>query len=86
LFIGECSAAILGDYSSGLNHVLPTNRGGRFTGGLGIKDFLKFQTTLRVDNEGLRSIGPVAERLAKLEGLDKHAGSIKVRMKKKNSG
>ena len=53
LFIGSFSAEALGDYSSGLNHTLPTNGCARYTGGLGGKDFLKFQTTLEVKEQGL---------------------------------
>lgn len=80
LFIGEYAAEVLGDYSSGLNHTLPTNTTARYTGGLSVKDFLKFQTTLRVTAEGVKSIGPTAKYLGKLEGLHGHVRAIEVRM------
>ncbi|MDZ7400627.1 MAG: histidinol dehydrogenase [candidate division KSB1 bacterium] len=82
LFIGPYSAEALGDYSSGLNHTLPTNDSARYTGGLSVKDFLKFQTTLRVTEQGLASIGSTAVALGKMEGLMGHARSIEIRMKK----
>ena len=82
LFIGKYSAEALGDYSSGLNHTLPTNTTSRYTGGLSVKDFLKIQTTLRVSKEGLAEIGPAAEKLAEIEGLDAHAKSIRSRYQK----
>ncbi len=82
LFIGSYAAEALGDYSSGLNHTLPTNNAARYTGGLSVKDFLKFQTTLRVTAEGLSSIGPAAVQLGTMEGLQGHARSVGVRMKK----
>ena len=79
LFIGEISAEVLGDYSSGINHTLPTNTTARYRGGLSVHDFLKIQTTLRVSKKGLESIGPIAETLANAEGLEGHAKSIAVR-------
>jgi len=81
LFIGELTAETLGDYSSGLNHILPTNRAARYTGGLNVKDFLKFQTGLEVSKVGLKEIGPAAICLAEAEGLVGHAASIRRRLK-----
>ncbi len=80
LFIGPYSAVALGDYSSGLNHTLPTNRAARYTGGLSVMDFLKVQTTLRVSEDGLARIGPLAQQLAELEGLVAHAESVEFRL------
>ena len=81
LFIGQDTAESLGDYTSGLNHTLPTNTAARYTGGLSVKDFIKLQTTLRCTKEGLANIGPGAEVLAKSEGLDAHARSVRKRLK-----
>ncbi len=81
LFVGELTAETLGDYSSGLNHILPTNRAARYTGGLSVKDFLKFQAGLEVSPEGLEEIGPAAICLAEAEGLAGHAASIRRRLK-----
>ncbi|MEO0129579.1 MAG: histidinol dehydrogenase [candidate division WOR-3 bacterium] len=81
LFVGRYSAEALGDYSSGLNHTLPTGGSARYTGGLHIKDFLKFQTVLIVDKNGLKKIGLSAEMIAKAEGLYGHFNSIKIREK-----
>ncbi len=80
LFVGKYSAEALGDYSSGINHTLPTNTCARYTGGLSIKDFIRLQTILRVTEDGLRAIGPVAKTIAETEGLDGHAKSITIRM------
>ena len=81
LFIGSLAAEVLGDYSSGLNHTLPTNTTARYTAGLSVKDFLKIQTTLRVSHEGLNTIGPTAQKLGEMEGLDGHARSVAERLK-----
>jgi len=82
LFIGPLSAVTLGDYSSGLNHILPTGSSARFTGGLGVKDFLKIQTVLEVDRRGLENIGPTAVSLARAEGLEAHARAVTLRLEK----
>jgi histidinol dehydrogenase len=80
LFIGENATEALGDYSSGLNHTLPTNTSARYTGGLSVRDFLKIQTTLQVTKQGLQSIGPAAVRLGQMEGLSGHARSVELRL------
>jgi len=80
LFIGNLSVEALGDYSSGLNHTLPTNSSSRYTGGLSVKDFLKIQTTLRVTGEQINpDIANAAYIIADTEGLNAHANSIKIR-------
>jgi histidinol dehydrogenase len=80
LFLGGYACEVLGDYSSGLNHVLPTNRAARYSGGLSVRNFLKIQTVLKLDEEGFRNISRAALHLAEAEGLDGHAFSIKVRL------
>jgi len=86
LFVGPYSAVALGDYSGGLNHTLPTNRSARYTGGLSVMDFLKVQTTLRVERTGIESIGPTAQHLAELEGLAAHARSVEIRLNSRQGG
>mgnify|MGYP005838324907 CR=1 FL=1 len=81
LFIGHWSAEALGDYSSGLNHILPTDRAARYTGGLSVKDFLKFHTVLKVSKKGLQAIGQAAVSLARAEGLSGHEASVSMRLK-----
>jgi len=74
LFIGGLSAEVLGDYSAGLNHTLPTLSSARFTGGLSVRHFLKTVTTLRCkDGEGYEKTRNAAEILARAEGLEGHA-------------
>ncbi len=84
LFIGPNAAEVLGDYSAGLNHVLPTNYASRYTGGLSVKDFIKIQTTLSATREGLRTVGPNACAIATAEGLQGHANSVNIRLTEKS--
>jgi len=83
LFIGAHAAEVLGDYSSGLNHTLPTAGAARYTGGLSVRDFIKVLTTLRTTQEGIDQIGKDTERMACLEGLSAHANAIALRLKNK---
>jgi len=74
LFIGSLSAEVLGDYSAGVNHTLPTESSARFTGGLSVRHFLKTVTTLRCSNgEGFEKARAAAEIIGRAEGLEGHA-------------
>jgi len=80
LFIGALSAEVLGDYSAGVNHTLPTSTSARFTGGLSVRHFLKTVTTLRcASSEGFEKARNAAEILARAEGLEAHAQSAACR-------
>jgi histidinol dehydrogenase len=73
IFIGSLATVVLGDYSAGINHILPTDKAARYTGGLSVRDFLKFLTSLHVDRMGFNRIGPLAQVLARTEGLEGHS-------------
>ncbi|MCL2211331.1 MAG: histidinol dehydrogenase [Treponema sp.] len=74
LFIGSLSAEVLGDYSAGINHTLPTSQSARFTGGLSVRHFIKTVTTLKCSKtESFEKIRNAAEILARAEGLEAHA-------------
>ncbi|MCL1954916.1 MAG: histidinol dehydrogenase [Brevinematales bacterium] len=80
LFIGSLSAEVLGDYSAGINHTLPTSGSARFTGGLAVRHFHKTVTTLRcASGEGFEKTRNAAEILARAEGLEGHAQSAAAR-------
>jgi len=80
LFIGSLCAEVLGDYSAGINHTLPTSTSARFTGGLSVRHFLKTVTTLRcTQGEGFEKARNAAEILARAEGLEGHAQSAAAR-------
>ena len=82
LFIGSLSAEVLGDYSAGINHTLPTSSSARFTGGLSVRHFLKTVTVLCcTPGEGFDKACHAAEILAKAEGLAGHAASAAIRLK-----
>ena len=84
LFIGSAAAEVLGDYSAGINHTLPTSASARFTGGLSVRNFLKTVTTLRcAPGKAYDQALSAAETIARAEGLAGHAESAAIR---KNAG
>ena len=83
LFIGKNSPVAFGDYCSGTNHVLPTGKGAKFSGGLSVRDFIKVQTYQKIDSYGLKELAPFALTLSKMEGLEAHKKSVEMRIGKK---
>jgi histidinol dehydrogenase len=82
IFLGPESAESLGDYVAGPNHVLPTTGTARFFSPLGVYDFVKRSSILRISTQGLERLGPRAMHLARMEGLHAHAQALDIRMKK----
>lgn len=82
IFIGHVTPEVIGDYVSGSNHVLPTARSARFSSGLGVLDFMKRTSILKLDEAALAALGPAAMTLARAEGLEGHRRSVEVRLAK----
>ncbi len=80
VFLGEFAPETVGDYVTGSNHVLPTSGYAKSYSGLSIKDFMKFINFQTVTRSGLKIIGPYAEKLASMEGLDAHQYAVSVRL------
>jgi len=80
IFLGSHTPEAIGDYVAGSNHVLPTARSARFSSGLGVLDFMKRTSILRLDAEALRALGPAAIALGEAEGLSAHARSVAIRL------
>ncbi len=79
-FLGRHTPEVIGDYVGGSNHVLPTGRSARFSSGLGVLDFMKRTSILKLDAAALRELAPAAIEIARAEGLDAHARSVAVRV------
>lgn len=80
LFVGNYSAEVFGDYCSGTNHILPTNRVARYSGGLSVFDFVKIQTYQNISHKTVKSyLSKTASIIAKTEGLWAHKLSADVR-------
>jgi len=79
IFMGHYASEPLGDYCAGPNHVLPTSRTARFSSPLGVYDFQKRSSLIRVGRGAAASLGRVATTLARAEGLEAHARSAELR-------
>lgn len=82
LFLGEGSTVTHGDKCSGTNHILPTRRAGRYSGGLNVMKFLKVLTWQEISVEANRTFSAVASRISRLEGMDGHARACDWRLRK----
>ena len=80
IFLGHSTPEAIGDYVSGSNHVLPTARSARFSSGLGVLDFMKRTSILKLDAGALAALGPAAMTLARAEGLEAHRTSVAIRL------
>jgi histidinol dehydrogenase len=81
VFLGRYTSEAIGDYCAGPNHVLPTAGTARFSSPLGVYDFQKRTSVIRVSQAGARSLGGLAATLAESEGLQAHALSARARLK-----
>ena len=82
LFIGEETTVAYGDKSIGTNHILPTGRSARYTGGLWVGKFLKTVTWQRMTPEASRRIGEVTERQCAVEKMLAHGLTARMRIER----
>jgi sulfopropanediol 3-dehydrogenase len=79
LFIGPNATVAYGDKGIGTNHVLPTGKAAKYTGGLWVGKFLKTVTWQQVSAEGNRQIAPIIAAVASAEGMEGHAITARIR-------
>jgi len=84
IFLGALTPEVIGDYVAGSNHVLPTARSARFSSGLGVLDFMKRTSILRLNATALAQLSPAAMTLARAEGLEAHRRSVEIRQSGKD--
>lgn len=82
LFLGEETTVAYGDKCAGPNHILPTKGAARYSGGLSVGKFIKTVTYQRLDRAASRDVGQVAARISRLEGMEGHARTADIRLKK----
>lgn len=80
LFIGPESTVAYSDKAIGTNHVLPTGRAGRYTGGLWVGKFLKTVTYQRVTRAGSELVAPPTAAIADAELMFGHALTARLRL------
>jgi sulfopropanediol 3-dehydrogenase len=86
LFLGEETTVAFGDKTSGPNHILPTKKAARYSGGLSVGKFLKVLTWQRMSREATRDIAAVTARISRMEGMEAHARTADDRLRKYFAG
>jgi sulfopropanediol 3-dehydrogenase len=82
LFLGEGSTVTHGDKCSGTNHILPTKRAGRYSGGLNVQKFMKILTYQEIDESANEVFSAVASRISRVEGMEGHARACDWRLRR----
>jgi sulfopropanediol 3-dehydrogenase len=82
LFLGEQATVAYGDKAVGTNHVLPTSRAARYTGGLWVGKFLKTCTWQRLTEEGTRAVAPAVEAICEAEQMAGHGLTATMRLQR----
>ena len=83
LFLGARTNVANGDKIIGTNHTLPTQKAGRYTGGLWVGKFLKTHSYQKIlTDEAAVKIGEYGSRLCLLEGFVGHAEQCNIRLRR----
>ena len=81
LFLGEWSTVAYADKGmSGTNHVLPTGRAARYTGGLSVTGYLKQLTYQRAAREATEAQAELVVTIADFEEMPGHRDSAQLRL------
>lgn len=86
VFIGRYSCESAGDYASGTNHTLPTNRFARGFSGVSTDSFTRKVTFQKLTEQGIKNIGPSIEKMAEAELLEGHKISVRLRLNNIENG
>lgn len=81
IFVGAWTPEAAGDYTAGPSHVLPTAGAARFGSPVGVWDFMKYTSVLRLDRPALTEQAAAITTLARAEGLEGHARAVEWRLK-----
>lgn len=84
VFIGQYSPESIGDYASGTNHTLPTNGYAKASAGVSLESFIRYITFQKLTEDGLKTLGPVVEKMAEAEQLTGHKQAVSIRLKSMN--
>ncbi len=82
IFVGGHSPVVLGDFTAGPSHTLPTGGTGRFFSGLSVTDFFRRSSLIHYGPRSLALARPVVETFSRLEQLDAHGRSLQIRFEK----
>jgi len=81
IFYGDYTPEAVGDYFAGSNHVLPTGGTARFFSPLGVYHFQRKTGIIRYTKAELSRTWKSIDALARSEGFEAHARSVRIRQK-----
>ena len=82
VFVGTWTPECAGDYIIGPSHVLPTGGAAAMFSGLTVDDFRKRISVATFTRADLADVLPVIDAFSRVEGLDAHARSARIRFGK----
>jgi histidinol dehydrogenase len=80
IYCGAESAVAVGDFLAGPSHTLPTGGSGKSFSGLRADQFQRRVSIVRLDGEAVAKSVAAVEEFARLEGLDAHGHSVRIRV------
>ncbi len=81
ILVGKQTPTVLGDFTAGPSHTLPTGRTGRFSSGLQLIDFMRRSSFVKYDEKSIKNAKDTVCAFAKMESLDAHGKSLTLRIK-----
>ncbi len=82
IFLGPYTPVAVGDYFAGPSHTLPVGGSARIFSPLNVNDFLKQSSIISYNQPALAAAADAIDTIAQAEGLDAHANSVKIRLRK----
>jgi len=79
VFLGYYNPVAVGDYASGVNHILPTGQWAKMFSPVSVSTYLKKIQFSKVTKEGLGALRSIVDTIATVEGLDAHRESVDIR-------
>ena len=80
MLLGHTTPTVLGDFTAGPSHTLPTGGAGRFMSGMRLTDYLRRTSIVRYAPKHLKKAQPVVQTFSRLEQLDAHGNSLEIRL------
>lgn len=80
IYVGALAAVAVGDFVAGPSHTLPTGGSGKSFSGLRADQFQRRASIVRMDQSALKKSLPAVETFARVEGLDAHGHSVRIRV------
>jgi histidinol dehydrogenase len=80
IYLGNLSAIAVGDFLAGPSHTLPTGGAGKSFSGLRADQFQRRTSIVKMDAASVKKSLAVVQEFARIEGLDAHGESVRLRV------